>query len=260
MAIALPCQGTDRARWFNPVDECCKCKHATIRQHWQRSDPMAYRHRQIDCALIQWHTGIVRLTALWSNGIQAWSDWLRSDPMAYRHHQIDSALIQWHTDIVRLTALWSNGIQASSDWLRSDPMAYRHGQIDCALIQWHTGIIRLTALWSNGIQTLSDWQRSDPMAYRRRQIDSGAAVIWATLPHLSQPCYNVVPVPALIGAPSAGGAVGHRLARLCLETVLFVNTKAHSVWMAPREHHTWAVNLVQRHASLFSLYWYCQSV
>ncbi len=39
-------------------------KHATIRQQGQRSDPMAYRHRQIDSALIQWHTGIVRLTAL----------------------------------------------------------------------------------------------------------------------------------------------------------------------------------------------------
>ncbi len=38
---------------------------------------MAYRHRQIDSALIQWHTGIIRLTALWSNGIQASSDWQR---------------------------------------------------------------------------------------------------------------------------------------------------------------------------------------
>ncbi len=189
---------------------------------------MAYRHCQMDSALIQWHTGIVRLTALWSNGIQAWSDWQRSD-MAYRHCQMDSALIQWHTDIVRLTALWSNGIQASSDWQRSDPMAYRHRQIDNALGQWCWG-------------------------------SSGAAVIWATVPHLSQPCYNVVAVHALIGAPWAGGAVGHRLARLCLETVLFVNTKAHSVWMAPREHHMWAVNHVHRHASLFSLYWYCQSV
>ncbi len=52
---------------------------------------MAYMHCQIDTALIQWHTGIIRLTAL--------------DPMAYRHRQIDSALIQWHTGIVRLTAL-----------------------------------------------------------------------------------------------------------------------------------------------------------
>ncbi len=130
---------------------------------WQRSDPMAYRHCQIDSALIQWHTGIVRLTALWSNGIQASSDWQHSDPMAYRHCQIDSALIQWHTGIVRLTALWSNGIQASSDWQHSDPMAYRHRQIDSTLVQWHTGIVRLTALWSNGIQASSDWQRSRPM-------------------------------------------------------------------------------------------------
>ncbi len=30
-----------------------------------------------------------------------------------------------------------------------------------------------------------------------------------------------MPVRALIGAPSAGGALGHRLARLCLETVLY---------------------------------------
>ncbi len=44
--------------------------------------------------LNQWHTGIVRLTALWSNGIQASSDWQRSDPMTYRH-QIDSTLAQW---------------------------------------------------------------------------------------------------------------------------------------------------------------------
>ncbi len=124
---------------------------------------MASRHRQIDSALIQWHPGIVRLTVLWSNGIQASSDWQRSDPMAYRHRQIDSALIQWHTGIVRLTALWSNGIQASLDWQRSDPMAYRHRQIDRALIQWHTGIVRLTALWSNGIQASSDWQYSSPM-------------------------------------------------------------------------------------------------
>ncbi len=29
-----------------------------------------------------------------------------------------------------------------------------------------------------------------------------------------------MPVRALIGAPSADGALGHRLARLCLETVL----------------------------------------
>ncbi len=116
---ALPCQSTDRAHWSNGVDEHFKRKHATIRQQltalwsngiqassdWQRSDPMAYSHRQIDSALIQWHTVIVRLTALWSNGIQSSSDWQHSDPMAYSHRQIDSALIQWHTVIVRLTAL-----------------------------------------------------------------------------------------------------------------------------------------------------------
>ncbi len=136
---ALACQSTERDHWSNGVDERSKCKHATIRQQWQRSDPMAYRHLQIDSALIQWHTGIVRLTALWSNGIQASSDWQRSDPMAYRHRQIDSTLIQWHTGIFRLTALWSNGIQASSDWQRSDPMAYRHRQIDSTLAQWCWG-------------------------------------------------------------------------------------------------------------------------
>ncbi len=142
---ALPFQSTDRAHWSNGVDECSKCKHATIKQQWQSSDTMANRHRQIDIALIQWHTGIVRLTALWSNGKQASSDWQRSDTMANRHRQIDSALIQWHTGIVRLTSLWSNGIQASSDWQRSDTMANRHRQIDSALIQWHTGIVRLTS-------------------------------------------------------------------------------------------------------------------
>ncbi len=60
----LACQNTDRAHWSNRVDERAKCKHATIRQHWQRSDPMAFRHRQIGGALIQWHTGIIRLTVL----------------------------------------------------------------------------------------------------------------------------------------------------------------------------------------------------
>ncbi len=54
---ALPCQSTDRAHWFNGVNEHSKCKHATIRQHWQRSDRMAYRHRQIDSALGQWCWG-----------------------------------------------------------------------------------------------------------------------------------------------------------------------------------------------------------
>ncbi len=48
-----------------------------------------------DSALIQWHTGIVRWTALWSNGIQASPDWQCSDPMAYKHRQIDSTLAQW---------------------------------------------------------------------------------------------------------------------------------------------------------------------
>ncbi len=72
---------------------------------------MAYRHRQIDSALIQWHTGSVRLTALWSNGIQASSDWQHSDPMAYRHRQIDSTLIQWHTGIIRLTVLYPNDVR-----------------------------------------------------------------------------------------------------------------------------------------------------
>ncbi len=162
------------------------------------------------------------LTALWSNGIQSLSDWQCSDPMAYRHRQIDSTLIQWHTVIVRLTALWSNGIQASSDWQRSDPMAYRHRQIDSALIQWYTGIIRLTALWSNGTQASSDWQRSRAMMLG---IQWGGSHISGWLcPSLSQPCYNVV----LIGAPSAGGALGHRLARLCLEMVLLVNTEMQS--------------------------------
>ncbi len=161
----------------------------------------------IDSALIQWHTGIVRLTAFWSNGIQASSDWQPSDPMAYRHCQIDSALIQWHTGIVRLTALWSNGIQALSDWQRSDPMAYRHRQIDSPLIQWHTGIVRLTALWSNGIQASSDWQRSRPTMLG---IQWGCSHISGWPCHsLSQHCYNVVPVRALIGAPSAGGTLGH---------------------------------------------------
>ncbi len=92
---ALACQSTDRAHWSNGVDERSKCKHATIRQHWQRSDPMAYRHRQMDSALIQWYTGIAWLTVLWSNDIQASPDWQRSDPMAYKHRQIDSTLAQW---------------------------------------------------------------------------------------------------------------------------------------------------------------------
>ncbi len=151
----------------------------------------------------------------------AWvtSDIHRSVKTSWWSFQIDSSLIQWHTVIVRLTALWSNGIQASSDWQRSDPMAYRHRQIDSALIQWYTGIIRLTALWSNGTQASSDWQRSRAMMLG---IQWGGSHISGWLCHsLSQPCYNVV----LIGAPSAGGALGHRLARLCLEMVLLVNTE-----------------------------------
>ncbi len=71
------------------------------------------------------------------------------------------------------------------------------GSIDSGLIQWHTGIVRFTALWPNSIQALSDWQRSRPM-----------------------------PVRALIGTPSAGGALGHRLALLCLETVLHLSLTA----------------------------------
>ncbi len=51
---ALPCQSTDRAHWSTGIDECSKCKHATIRQ---------------------------QLTALWSNDIQASSDWQYSSPM-----------------------------------------------------------------------------------------------------------------------------------------------------------------------------------
>ncbi len=78
--------------WFIPIR---KNSITQASSDWQHSDPMAYRHLQIDSALIQWHTGIVRLTALWSNGIQASSDWQRSDPMAYRHCQIDSTLAQW---------------------------------------------------------------------------------------------------------------------------------------------------------------------
>ncbi len=78
---ALACQSTDRAHWSNGVDERSKCKHATIRQQWRRSDPMAYRHRQMDSALIQWYTGIAWLTVLWSNGLQASSDWQYSSPM-----------------------------------------------------------------------------------------------------------------------------------------------------------------------------------
>ncbi len=52
--------------------------------------------------------------------------------------------------------------------------------------------------------------------------DAGDPVSGSHISGLSQPCYNVVPVHALIGAPSAGGALGHRLDRLCLETVLSV--------------------------------------
>ncbi len=47
----LACQSTDRAHWSNGVDERSKCKHATIGQQWKRSDPMAYRHCQIDSSL-----------------------------------------------------------------------------------------------------------------------------------------------------------------------------------------------------------------
>ncbi len=138
--------------------------------------------------------------------------------MAFRHRQIDSALIQWHSGIIRLTALWSNGIQALSDWQRTDPMAFRHRQIDSTLIQWHTGIIRLTAHWSNGIQASSDWQYSSPMMLG---IKWGGRH-FSGWPYQSclQPCSNVVPVRALIGAPSASGALGQCLAHLCLETVL----------------------------------------
>ncbi len=88
----LPFKSTDRAHWSNGIDERSKCKHATIRQHWQRSDPMGYRH-------------------------------------------------------VRLTVLQPN--------------------------------------------------------------DAGDPVSGSHISGLSQPCYNVVPVHALIGAPSAGGALGH---------------------------------------------------
>ncbi len=61
----------------------------------------------------------------------------------------------------------------------------------------------------------------------------GAAIIFqgvrATLDH--NPVKNVVAVRVLIGAPPAGGALGDRLACLCLETVLktthqFDNTDA----------------------------------
>ncbi len=40
--------------WSNGIDERSKYKHSTIRQQWQRSDPMAYKHRQIDSTLAQW--------------------------------------------------------------------------------------------------------------------------------------------------------------------------------------------------------------
>ncbi len=109
---ALPCQSIDRAHWSNAL--------------MSAANTSMQQSSSIDSALIQCHTGIVILTALWSNVIQASSDWQCSDPMSYRHHQIDSALIQWHTVIVRLTVLWSNVIQASSDWQRSNPMAYSH--------------------------------------------------------------------------------------------------------------------------------------
>ncbi len=87
----------------------------------------------------------------------------------------------------------------------------------------HTGpfLANLTPkvkLWSNGIQASSDWQRSRPMILG---IQWGGSQISEWPCHsLSQPCYNVVPVHVLIGAPSAGGALGHRLACLWLETVL----------------------------------------
>ncbi len=141
----LACKSTDRAHWSNGVDERSKCKHATIRQQWQCSDPMAWRQRQIDRALIQWRTGIVRLTALWSNGIQASSDWQYSSPMML-------------------------GIQRSGSHISGWPC--------------HSCL---------------------------------------------QPCSNVVPVRVLIGAPSAGGALGRRLAHLCLETVLHRYNKSYDL-------------------------------
>ncbi len=82
----------------------------------------------------------------------------------------------------------------------------------------------------------SNWQRPDPMAYRHRQNDSSLAqwcwgIQWGWqsyfrvfVPLLITTLYsnttNVVAVRALIGAPPAGGALGDRLACLCLETVL----------------------------------------
>ncbi len=76
----------------------------------------------------------------------------------------------------------------------------------------------MTALWSNGVQASSDWQRSDPMMLGIQL--GGSHISGWPCNSLSQPCYNIVPVGALIGTPSAGGVLGHRLARLCLETVL----------------------------------------
>ncbi len=97
-------------------------------------------------------------------------------------------------------AHWSNALMSA----RNASMQ-QSGSIDSALIQWHTGIVRLTVMF--GIQ----W--------------CGSHISGWPCHSLSQPCYNVVSVRAVIGAPSAGGTLGHRLARLCLETVLCQHDK-----------------------------------
>ncbi len=64
-----------------------------------------------------------------------------------------------------------------------------------------------------------------------------------------------MPVCALIGAPSAGGALGHRLARLCLETVLLthINTPLLTDTFPTAFEQAWVTLLLKKPALNTSL-------
>ncbi len=104
--------------------------------NWQHSDPMAYSHRQIDSSLIQWHTVIVRLTALWSNGIQSSSDWQHSDPKKKKLRFLRCLRFLRNSDVLLFFLKWSPEAVGHSH--TSCPDRPRHNLLSLSLRSLHS--------------------------------------------------------------------------------------------------------------------------
>ncbi len=91
-------------------------------------------------------------------------------------------------------------------------MAYRHHQIDSALIQWHTGIVRFRQ-YSSQMMLGIQWG-----GVGGGQQSSFRVTVPLLFTNLLKCCASTCAHWCLFI-----GALGHRLAHLCLETVLHTN-------------------------------------